>query len=206
MQNTKQVLNKKKYKYIFLFTIIILGIISGIILANILSYNDKKIVSNTIQDYLLNLKEGKNLNYIANLFDVIKVNYIYFILLIVLSLSIIGIIFNPFILYIKCVIVGFTIGIMINIYGYLGIIFGLLFVFPHQIINIIIYMVITYYGMILSIKLFKLIFYKEQFNIITFRKKFLKVISFGSVFLLISSLYETFLEDYILKLFTFMIK
>ena len=202
----KQELKKEKYKYVFLITIIILGIISGIILSNILSYNDKKIIGERIGEYLNNLKEGKNLNYLANLYNSLKVNYLYFILLIVFSLSIIGIILNPFILYIKSVIVGFTLGIMINIYGYFGILIGIFSIFPHQLFNLIIYMVITYYGMILSIKLFRLLFFKEQFNISTFRKKFLRIIIIGIIFLLISSIYETFLGDFIIKLFTFMIK
>ena len=95
---------------------------------------------------------------------------------------------------------------MINIYGYTGILLGLFSIFPHQIINLIVYMIITYYGMILSIKLFRLIFFKEQFNINTFRKKYLKIILIGIVFLLITSIYDTFLSDFILNLFTFMIK
>ena len=51
IQNLKQELKKKKYKYIFLLTIIVLGIISGIILSNILSYNDKKLVAEKIEHY-----------------------------------------------------------------------------------------------------------------------------------------------------------
>ena len=198
-------LKKQKYKYIFLITIMILGIVSGIVLANILSYNDKEVISNTINEYLLNLKNGKSLNYLTNFINSLKVNYFYFLLLIILSLSIIGIILNPFILYIKSVIIGFTTGIMINIYGYGGILLGIFSIFPHQIINLVIYMVISYYGMLLSIKLFRLIFFKEQFNIVSFRKKYIKIILLGIIILLISSIYEIFLGDFILKLFTFII-
>ena len=206
MQNTKQELKKEKYKYIFLITIIIIGIISGIILSNVLSYNDKKEISIKIRDYLLNLKEGNNLNYLANFFNSLKTNYFYYLLIIIFSFSIIGIFLNPFLLYIKSIIIGFTLGIMINIYGYTGIILGIFSIFPHQIFNLIIYMVISYYGMILSIKLFRLLFFKEQFNIITFRKKYIKIMILGIILLLVSSIYETFLGDLILKLFTFMIK
>lgn len=206
MNNTKQELKKNKYKYIFLITIIILGIISGIILSNVLSYNDKKEIENKIGEYIINLKNGNNLNYFVNLINSLKINYLYFILLIIFSFSIIGIFLNPFLLYIKSVIAGFTLGIMINIYGYVGIILGIFSIFPHHLFNIIIYMVISYYGMLLSIKLFRLLFFKEQFNIITFRKKYIKILILGIILLLVSSLYETFLGDLILKLFTFMLK
>ena len=206
MQNLKQELKKKKYKYIFLLTIIVLGIISGIILSNILSYNDKKIVAEKIEHYFTNLKIGETPNYFNNLLNSLKINFIYFSLFFLFSLSIIGIILNPFFLYFKSVIIGFSLGILINVYQYVGIILGIFIIFPHQIINLFVYMVLSFYGIILSIKLFKLIFLKEQFNIVSFRKKYIKVIGICSLILFISSFYETFLGDLILKVFTFLIK
>ena len=206
LKNSNQETKKKKYKYIFLITIIVLGIISGIVLSNILSYNDKKIITNQINDYFINLRNGEELNYLSNLLNSLKINFIYYFLLLIFSVSIIGIILNPFILYFKSVIVGFTIGILINIYKYSGIILGIFSIFPNQLINLLVYMTMSFYGIILSIKLFKLLFFKEQFNINIFRKKYLKIIGIGAILLIISSLYETFLGDLILKLFTFLIK
>ena len=206
MQNLKQELIKKKYKYLFLITLIILGILSGIILSNILSYNDKKLVSEKIITYFNNLKNNEKLDYFTNFFNSFKINIIYFFLLIIFGLSIIGIILNPLILYIKSLLIGFIFGIMINIYSYSGLLLGLFSIFPHQIINLFVYMIMSYYGIILSIKLFRLLFFKEQFNINTFRKKYFKIIGMCLIILLISSLYETFLGDVILKLFTFLIK
>ena len=206
MQNLKQELKKKKYKYLFIVTLIILGILSGIILSNILSYNDKKMVSEKIITYFNNLKNNEKLDYFTNFFNSFKINIIYFILLIIFGLSIIGIILNPLILYIKSLIIGFIFGMMINIYSYSGLLLGLFSIFPHQIINLFVYMIMSYYGIILSIKLFRLLFFKEQFNINTFRKKYFKIIGICLIILLISSFYETFLGDLILKLFTFLIK
>ena len=205
MKKLKQDLKKKQYKYLFLVTLIVLGILSGIILSNILSYNDKKIIGERVREYFLNLNNGNNLNYLKNLLNSLKVNFIYFFLLILFGLSIVGVILNPFILFFKSLIIGFTIGIMINVYHYKGIVLGLFNIFPHQIINIFVYMVMSFYGMILSIKIFRLIFFKEQFNISSFRKKYIKVIGIGFVLLLFSSLYETFLGDLILKVFTFLV-
>ena len=205
MEKLKQELKKKKYKYIFLITLICLGIISGIVLSNILSYNDKKVIMEKVNIYFKDLKKGENLNYIINLFNSLKVNLIYFFLLLIFSLSIMGIILNPFLLYFKSLIVGFTVGIMINIYQYKGIIIGFFSIFPHQIINLFVYMVMSFYGMILSIKLFNLLVKKEQFNIVSFRKKYIKVLGICFGLLVFSSIYEVFLEDLVLKIFTFLI-
>lgn len=205
-KNIKQVLKHNKYKYIFLFTIIILGIISGIIFSNILSYNDKKTISETVGEYLNNLKSGVGINYFHNLINSLGINFCYLIILFILSLSIIGVILNPLILYFKSFIIGFTVGIMINIYHFNGILLGFFLVFPHQIINLLIYLIVTFYGIRLSLKLYGLIFFKQQFNFSLYTKKYLKIFLVCSLILIISSLYETFLGDFIIKVFTFFIK
>ena len=202
----KQELKKNKYKYIFLITIIVLGIISGIILSNILSYNDSKEISKVIEEYLLNLKNNNNLNFISNLINSLSINFLYLLLIFIFSLSIIGIVLNPFILYFKSFIIGFSIGIMIKLYSFKGILIGIFSVFPHEFINIIMYLFLSFYGIKLSIKLFSLIFLKKQFNFSIYMKKYFKVIGVSSIFLILSSLYETFLADFIIKVFTFLIK
>lgn len=203
---SKEELKKNKYKYIFLITIIVLGIISGLILSNILSYNDSKEIGEVVNEYILNLKENNNINYLSNLINSLSINFMYLILIFIFSLSIIGVILNPFILYFKSFIIGFSIGIMINLYNFKGIILGILSVFPHEFINIIMYLFISFYGIKLSINLFSLIFMKKQFNFAIYMKKFFKVIIVSSLFLIISSLYETFLGDFVIKVFTFLIK
>ena len=201
----KQELKKNKYKYLFFITIIIIGIVSGIIFSNILSYNDKKEIGNVINDYLINLKNNKGSNLLLNLINSLSINLTYVLLIFIFSLSIIGILINPFVLYFKSFIIGITIGTMINLYSYKGILLGILFVFPHQFINIIIYLFLCFYGIKLSIKLFELLFFHKQFNFSTYIKRYLKVIFISCIILLLSSTYEIFLSDFIIKVFTFLI-
>ena len=100
-KNFWQELKKNKYKYLFLITIIILGFLSGIVLANILSYNDKKEVGEIVETYFLNLKNNESINYIGNFLNNLGVNFFYLLLLFIFGISIIGIVLNPFILYFK---------------------------------------------------------------------------------------------------------
>jgi len=198
-----QELKKNKYKYIYLITIIIIGFLSGIILSNILSYNDQKEISNLINEYFINLKEDIPINYFHNLLNSLLINFSYVITFFILSMSIIGLILNPFILFIKSFIIGFSVGIMISIYSFNGILLGIFAVFPHQIINLFVYLIITFFSIKLSLNLFKLIFLKKQFNFSLILKKYLIVLGILSIILIISSLYEAFLSDFILKVFTF---
>ena len=190
----------------FLITIVILGFISGIIFSNILSYSDFKEVSSVIKDYFLNLNNNTDINYLSNFINSISVNSLYLVLLFIFGLSIIGIILNPFILYFKSMVLGFSVGIIIAIYGFNGIPLAIFYLFPHQILNIIVYILMSFYGINLSIKLFKSLFLRKSTNYQEFMKKYLIVLGLSFAVLLISSLYETFLADFIMKLFTFLIK
>ena len=201
-----QEFKKNKYKYIFLITIVVLGFITGIVFSNILSYNDKKEISEIVKNYFLNIKNNEEVNYLSNFISTLGINFIYMILLFIFSLSIVGIILNPFILYFKSFITGFSVGIIISVYSFKGIIGGILYLFPHQVLNIIIYILLTYYGINLGIRLFKSIFLKKTFNSSEFMKKYFKILGLSSIVLLISSIYETFLADFIMKVFTFFIK
>ena len=203
-KNIINLINKDKYKYIFLFTIIFIGFICGIILSNILSFNDKKIVGEVIENYFFNLKNN-NINYLSNIINSILVNLTYVLLIVIFSLSSLGLILNPFILYFKSLIIGFSLGIIINIYSYKGIILGILTIFPHQIINIIMYMFLCFFGIKLSKNIIYLLFHKKTINFSLFMKKYIKLIIVSCIILIISSIYEIFLGEYFIKVFTFLL-
>ena len=200
-----QELKKNKYKYLFLITIIILGYLSGIVLANILSYNDKKEVGEIVETYFLNLKNNESINYIGNFLNNLGVNFFYLLLLFIFGISIIGIVLNPFILYFKSLITGFSVGIIISLYSFKGILGGILYLFPTQLLNLLIYMLVSFYGINLSIRLFKVLFLRKNINNNEFMKKYFQVLLFSSIVLLISTLYETFLADFVMKFFTLFI-
>ena len=199
-------IQKNKYKYIFLLTIILIGFISGIIFSNILSYNDHQEISNTLKDYFLGIKNNQSINYLGNFLNIFSVNYLYMLLIWIFGLSIIGIILNPFILYFKSFVIGFSVGIIISIYSYLGILGSLLYLFPHLLINLLVYTLLSFYGIKLSIKLFKALFLHKNFNFQELMKKYLKILGLASIILLITTLYETFLADFVMKIFTFFLK
>lgn len=199
-------IQKNKYKYIFLLTIILIGFISGIIFSNILSYNDHQEISNTLKDYFLGIKNNQSINYLGNFLNIFSVNYLYMLLIWIFGLSIIGIILNPFILYFKSFVIGFSVGIIISIYSYLGILVSLLYLFPHLLINLLVYTLLSFYGIKLSIKLFKALFLHKNFNFQELVKKYLKILGLASIILLITTLYETFLADFVMKIFTFFLK
>ena len=199
-------MNKLKNKYVFLLVIIIIGTIAGIMFSNVLSDSDEKIVMLKITDYFNNLKDDVKIDYFNNLLNSLKNNYIYLIFIWVFGLSIIGLILNNFILFFKSFIMGFIIGSIINIYLYNGIILSILYVFPALIINIMVYGILVYYANNISIKLFDLIFLKKDIKINSYVKRYSKLLLVCSIIIFISSILETYLTPFLIKLFSFLIK
>lgn len=194
-----------KKKYIFLISITIIGIIMGIIFSNVLSEQDKILVEEKLTTFFMNIKNHKNINYLSNFLNSFFNNTFSLIIVWLLGLSIIGIVLNNFILFFKSFTLGFGIGSIINIYLYKGILGSILYIFPHILINIFVFIVLIYYANNFSIKLFKSLFIKKELKEQKFMNKYLKILLYSFILLLISSILETFLSPAIIKLFTFMI-
>lgn len=199
-------MDKLKKKYLFLLIIIIIGIIMGFLFANILSSSDQKIVFEKISSYFNNLKNDIMIDYGRNLYVSIKNNIIYLILIVVFGLSIIGLLFNNFILFLKSFILGFSFGSIINIYLYRGIILGFIYVFPIMIFNILIYAVTISRANDVSIKLYNVLFKKKEYQFANIIKNYFKLAGISLILLLLSSVYETFITPFTIKLFSFLIK
>ena len=199
-------MDKLKKHYLFLFIIVIVGIIIGVIFSNILNIEDEKLVYTKITTYFNNLKNDVPINYMSNLITNIKNNLITIIIIWILGLSIIGLLFNNFILFFKGFILGFTIGSIINIYLYSGIILSIVYLFPAVLFNTLLFLITTYYANIFSLKLFDIIFRKKEYKFGLLIKKYSKLLCVFMILLIISSIYETFITPFFIKLFSFLIK
>lgn len=199
-------MEKLKKKYMFLIIIVIIGIITGILFSNILSMEDNRLVTNKITEYFNNLKNDVPIDYFKNLITSLKNNLLCISAIWILGLSIIGLLFNNFILFFKSFVLGFSIGSIINIYLYNGLILSFLYVFPSLLINIIVFLIMTYFANDIGIKLFNLLFKKKEIKFSLIIKRYSKILLCLSIVLVVSSLIETFIMPFMIKLFSFLIK
>lgn len=199
-------MNKIKKRYLYLLIIVVTGIIVGIIFSNILSDTDNKLVYSKITNYFNNIKDDIPINHLKNLITSLKNNYLFLIIIWILGLSIVGLLFNNFILFFKSFVLGFSIGSIINIYFYRGLVLSFFYIFPALIINILVLMIMVYYANTFSLKLFDVIFRKKEFKFSSLMKKYFKILLVFSIILTISSLIETFIMPFFIKLFSFLIK
>ena len=199
-------MKKLKKSYTFLLVIAIIGIIMGILFSNILSSNDQKMVYTRITNFFNDLKDDNPLDYTSNLIEIIRNHGMYILIISLLSLSVIGLVLNNFILFIKAFIMGFTIGSIINTYFYAGIVLSIFYIFPVQLFNLLLYAVLIYYANILSMRIYENIFHRKEHKFFLLIKTNLKVIGICNLLFIFSTLFEVYLTPHILRMFCFLIE
>jgi len=193
------IIPNKKINY-FILSIITLGLISGAIFLVLISENDKSNVVNQINNFMNNINTN-NINSVQALKNSLFTNFTYILLLWILGMSIIGILFNIFFIYIKGFVLGFSISSLIYVYGVKGILASFIYFFPHQLLNIFVITLLGIYSVMFTNNLYKQIIGDKTFNFKHFIKKYLYILLITSVITIISSLIETFLTPAVFKLF-----
>ena len=185
---------------IFVIFIIILGIISGSIFLVVLKDTDKTLIINRIESFMNNINTN-NVNNIVAFKNVIIENLIFVLLIWILGMSIIGIIFNIFLIYLKGFIIGFSLSSFFFVYKYKGLLAGFIYAFTTSIINIIVSLILGVYSILFTINLWKIIFLREKnSDMKRFLKKYLIILIISLFLILISSITEGFLIPSLLKL------
>lgn len=184
---------------LFVIFIVILGIISGSLFLMVLNENDKSEVINEISTFMTNINTN-NINNLNSFKNSLIEGMILIILSWILGMSIIGVIFNIFFIYMKSFIIGFSISSFILVYKYKGILSSLIYVIPSQLINILIILILGVYTLLFSKYLFKMIFLKDKtVNLGKFFKKYVLVFGICIILCLVSSLCEAYLLPSLLK-------
>lgn len=202
LNNTKKlkdlILPNKRIN-LFITTVLILGIISGSIFLMMSSNQDKTSVTTQITTFFTNINTNNIDNGLA-LKNSLIINYLFIGFIWILGLSMIGIIINIFLTYLKGFLVGFSISSIFLTYKYKGILAVILYTFPSQIINIIIISVLSIYSIMFSKNLLQVITSKNNKNNRLMLKKYTVILMLCIIFSFISSLLEVYIFPQLLKL------
>ena len=198
--NIKSIIFPSKKINYTVIAILLLGVISGSIFSTIIDLNDQKLVTDKIQLFITNINT-QSINSISAFKNSIITNLLYSSFIWILGMTIIGVLFNIFILYLKGFIFGFSLSSFIITYNYKGIILSVLYTIFGQLLNIIVIMILTIYSIMFTYNLLKQIIKSKQ-NI-TIQKNFK---NYTLIFLitilisLISSISEAFLFPTLIKI------
>lgn len=186
---------------LFVLFIIILGIVSGTIFLLVLNETDEELVTNQITNFFSNINTNNINNGQAFKSSIIQ-NLLFIILIWILGMSIVGIIANIFLIYMKGFIIGFSVSSFFIIYEYKGLLAGLIYLFPTTIISIIVALILGSYSIMFTTTLWKQIFSKTKGNNFSFfLKKYFLVLGICIILGLGASISESYLLPSVFKLF-----
>lgn len=193
----KKLIDKRIIKTLII--VFIVGLIGGIVFLVLTNKLDKLIVKNEIEEYFNLFKDNKYITY-NNFINSFKNNIIYITLILISNIIFIMSPITYFINFYKGFLIGFLISSIVYTFKFKGILYSILILIPHQLINN--FLIIVYSSIMIkySIRLFKAFKNKENINIRLFTEKIL-ILFLGALFIcLISSLLEIYLNSFIMKL------
>ena len=117
-----------------------------------------------------------------------------------LGISIIGIPIVIIMFFIKSFTLGFSISSIIFNYKLKGCLLAFTNIFPHQILNFLIYMILTTYSIFFSLKIINSIIKKKTIDFKILMNKYFKVLIFSIIIILISILIEVFITPLLIKI------
>lgn len=205
MDKLKEIIASNKRIIIFLLGLTIVAIIFGAIFITILSKNDQGLVKNYLEQFLNNIENNK-LDYWEAFKNSFISNLILILIIWILGISVIGIPIMIFIFFVKSFILGFSISSIIFNYKLKGCLLSFLYIFPHHIINLFLLMFLVIYAFAFSIKIINALFNKKTIDFKLITNKYLTILIFCTIGILLTTLIEVFLTPLIIKPFLSFIK
>ena len=197
-----KLLNKIRFdkRYVFFCIILVLiGIIAGSLFIVILNSSDKNLVIEYIESFVQSIKNN-SFNYIDILKNTLIINYSVVIIISIIGFTYFLVPLNILILFYKSFIIGFSLSSFILTYKIKGLLFSIVYIFPHLILNILLFSILTAFTLKLSIKMINHIIKKKEVNIRLYFNRYLHTSLFTIILITITSLYESFIAPTLLKL------
>jgi len=187
-----------KHLMIFLIILLLVAIIAGGVFVTILNQDDKTLIINHLDLFLNNLENNKT-DYLFVLKNNLITNISYLLIIWLLGISVIGLPIIVVMYFSKIFMLGFTLGSIILSYGYKGILFSLLYVFPAQIIILLISLLLVMYAMSFSFKLIYVIFKRKSMDFKNIMNRYFKILLFCLIITILFSLYDTYIMPILIK-------
>ncbi|MEG2028765.1 MAG: stage II sporulation protein M [Bacilli bacterium] len=198
MDKLKNRLKNNNKLIIFLVALVIFGVIAGTIFSLMINKSDKTLVANYLAEFIKTIDTNK-----INLIDIIKNslfdNITLTLIIWLLGISIIGIPIILFAFFSKTFIIGFIVGSMIINYKIKGCLLALIYLFPHQIINTFLYLLLVLYSLALSFKLIFVLIKRKTIDFKPIMNKYVIVLGVSLLGFTLTALYEALIMPKLIK-------
>lgn len=192
-------LEEQKKIYIFLIIVMSIGLICGIIYAIILNKSDHNLVTTSLNSFFTSIKNN-DIDYKNALINSLVGNISFVTFIFLLGISIIGIPLIIFSLGISSFIFGFSLSSIIYTYHFNGILKAITYLFPHQLITLLMCLFLGFYALYFGIKLFKYLFRGIDINLRSSMKRYIQVYITVLLIFIVCSFIEVFVSPALIKL------
>lgn len=192
-------IHTNKRMLVFLFTLLFMAVLFGSFFATKLSTNDLEEIKSSLDTFFSMTKQNK-LNPLPAFFQSFGANIMFTIAIWILGISVIGAPLMIVLFFMKAFTLGFTIASMIKIYHLKGLLYSLIYIFPHQVINLLVFIFFIMFSMSLSITLFQALLKKKTVDFSKIMNRYVFILAITIGILIITSLLEIYLMPFLFRM------
>ena len=192
-------IHTNKRMLVFLFTLLFMAVLFGSFFATKLGQNDLNEIKTSLESFFTMTKQTQ-LQPIQAFFQTFGANISFAIAIWILGISVIGAPLMIVLFFMKAFTLGFTIASLIKIYHMKGLLYSFIYVFPHQVINLLVFTFFIMFSMSLSITLFQALIKKKTVDFSKIVNRYLFVLVFTVVILIITALLEIYLMPFLFRM------
>ncbi len=189
----------KNKKILFSFIILfVVGLAFGMLFIIFISNSDSTLIKKEINEYFILIKD--NHSYLKGIINSLKTNLLYITIIWGIGLIPFMFLINYFIVFYKGFLIGFMFSSIIMIYKLKGILISILFLFPHEYINVFLIVTLSVISLKFSRKMYFKIKNNNLYNFNKHYKEYLKIYALFTLLSIISTLFEIFINSFFIKL------
>lgn len=198
LDKLKQKLYANKRLVLFLCGISLVGLIFGSLFITIISNSDKDLIQTYIVAFINNIQNNQ-LNYVESMKNTLISNFSFIIVIWLLGISIIGIPIIVFMYFTKSFMIGFSVASFLLKFKFKGLLYAIIYIFPHHLINLILFTLLMVYSMKFSYYLGTSILKRKTIYFKNLMNPYLGVLIIVIIGIIATCSYEVFVVPYLLK-------
>jgi len=182
--------------YIFMVILFLTGIVFGAIIVNSMNFVQKQDLYFYLERFFGQIAKGEQLEHVKILQSSFLYHVKYLMIMLVLGLSVVGLPLVWIFLFLKGLVIGFSVGFIVNQLGMKGLMLASMAIAPQNILIIPIYIAAGSISMIFSLTLLSKLFGKGMTQPI--REPLIRYISIYAILIclgLVAALLETFVAN-----------
>jgi stage II sporulation protein M len=186
--------------YLFIIVLFLMGVIFGAVVVNSLSFTQKEDLFYYLSQFFGEVSNGKIANSDELFLQSFLHNSKYVGLMVLLGISIIGLPVILIILFLKGIVVGFTVGFLVNQMGMDGFLLSFVSVLPQNFIIIPVFIITATSAVTISLKMIRRQFMKKISEpILPLLGKYMISFVVALLFLVVAALLEAYISPHLMK-------